>query len=167
MPISAQEYRLGPDDELQITVFREEDLDRTVQVSPDGNISYPLLGNVQAGGLTITELEKNMAEGFKKYLKNPQVNVLIKEYPKFTVTGQVEKPGSYPLKGETTVLEAIGIAGGFSKYASQNSVKVLRMENGKKKTISVKVGKISKTGDRSKDISLKRGDIIYVPESMF
>jgi polysaccharide export outer membrane protein len=166
-PIRAQEYRLGKDDVLKITVYREEELDRTVRVSSDGYISFPLLGKVKAEGLTVSELERSLILELIKYLKNPQVTVFIEEFGTITVSGQVEKSGSYPLKGELTVIEAISLAGGFTKIAAKNSVKIMRIEDDKKKTIIVRVADINKSGDKSKDVSLKRGDIIFVPESLF
>jgi len=163
----AQDYRLGPDDVLNITVYREEELNREVRISSDGYISFPLLGKVRAEGFTVPELENSLAESLKRYLKNPQVTVFIKEYSTITVSGQVEKPGSYPLKGELTVLEAISLAGGFTKIAARNKVKVMRLEDGEKKTVIVRVADIGKRGDKSKDVFLERGDIVFVPESLF
>ena len=163
----AQDYRLGPDDVIKITVYREAELDREARISADGYISFPLLGKVKAEGLTVSELEKNLIERLKRYIRKPQVMVFIKEYSTITVTGQVVKPDSYSLKGELTVIEAIGLAGGFTEFASRNNVKIMRIENGEKKTIKVRVADISKTGDKTKDVSLKRGDIVFVPESLF
>ena len=163
----AQDYRLGPDDALKISVYREDELEREVRVSSDGYISFPLLGKVKAEGLTVSELENSLTEGLRKYLKKPQVTVYIEEYSTITVSGQVEEPGAYPLKGKLTVIEAISLAGGFTKIAARNDVKIMRIENGKKKMIRVRVADISKKGDLTKDVSLKRGDIVFVPESLF
>ncbi len=160
----AQDYRLGPDDVIKITVYREAELDREVRVSADGYISFPLLGKVKTEGLTVSEFEKNLTERLRRYIKKPQVTVFINEYSTITVTGQVVKPDSYPLKGQLTVLEAIGLAGGFTEFAGQDDVTVIRIEDGKKKTIKVSVADISKTGDKTKDVALKRGDIVFVPE---
>jgi len=165
--IHAEDYRLGPDDALKITVYREEELERDVRVSSDGSISFPLLGRVKAGGLTVSELEEKLTEGLKRYLKKPQVTVFIEEYSTITVSGQVEEPGAYPLKGELTAIEAISIAGGFTKIASRNDVRIMRIQDGKKKTIRVRVADISRKGDLTKDVPLKRGDIVFVPESLF
>jgi polysaccharide export outer membrane protein len=165
--VHAQDYRLGPDDVLEITVYREDELYREVRISSNGSISFPLLGDVKAEGLTSSELEKTLEEKLTKYLKKPQVTVFIKEYSTISVTGQVKEPGSFPLRGELSVIEAIGLAKGFTKVAAQNSVKIMRMENGQKKTIMVRVADISKRGDKTRDVPLKRGDIIYVPESLF
>lgn len=165
--LPAQDYLIGPDDVLRISVYREEDMDRTVRVSSDGYISFPLLDKVKAERLTVSELERNLTMELIKYLKKPQVTVFIQEYSTVTVSGQVEKPGSYPLRGELSVIEAISIAGGFTKIAAKNAVKIMRLEDGKKKTIAVRVADINKTGDKLKDVPLKRGDIVFVPESLF
>jgi polysaccharide export outer membrane protein len=165
--LGAQDYLIGADDVLKITVYREEDMDRTVRVSTDGYISFPLADNVKVEGLTVSELERAMAMELVRYLKNPRVSVFIEEYATITVSGQVEKPGSFSLKGGLTAVEAISMAGGFTKIAAKNAVKIMRLEEGKKKTILVRVADISKRGDKSKDIPLKRGDIVFVPESLF
>ncbi|MEI9477819.1 MAG: polysaccharide biosynthesis/export family protein [Deltaproteobacteria bacterium] len=168
MSLHAEDYRLGPDDVLEITVYREDELYREIRISSDGNISFPLLGEVKAEGLTPYEFQSALEEKLKKYLKKPQVTVFIKEYSTISVTGQVNQPGSFPLKGQLSVIEAIGLAKGFTKIAGQNSVKIMRMEkNGEKKTLTVKVRDISKKGDKSKDVQLERGDIVFVPESLF
>ena len=150
---SAQEYRIGPDDVLKISIYREDDMDRTVRVSPDGYVSFPLLGKVRADGLTVSELERAMAMDLVKYLKSPQVTVFIQEYGTVTVSGQVEKPGSYPLKGQLSVIEAISMAGGFTKLAAQNAVKVMRLENGKKKTLMMQLLKLFIMSHKIKEIT--------------
>lgn len=164
---SAQDYTLGADDVLKVTVYREEELDREVRVSTSGCISLPLLGEVKVEGLTVSQVEQSLTERFRKYIKKPQVTVFIKEYATISVTGQVTEPGSFPLKGELGVLEAIGLAKGFTKIASQNDVKIMRTENGEKVTITVRVADISKKGDKTQDVPLRRGDIVFVPESLF
>jgi polysaccharide export outer membrane protein len=108
-----------------------------------------------------------MAMELVRYLKDPRVSVFIEEYATITVSGQVEEPGSFSLKGELTVIEAISMAGGFTKIAAKNAVKVMRLQDGKKKAILVRVADISKRGDKSQDMPLKRGDIVFVPESLF
>lgn len=161
------EYRVGPDDVLKITVYREEELTRSLRVSVNGNITFPLIDELKVEGLTVSELEKTLETKLSRYLKKPQVTVFIEGYATVTVTGQVNEPGSFPLKGRLTVLEVIGMAKGFTKIAGQNDVKVMRTEDGEKKTIRVKVAEISRKGNISEDVELKRGDIIYVPESLF
>ncbi len=164
----AQDYRLGPDDVLNITVYREEELDRKVRISSDGYMSFPLLGKVGVEGFTVSELENHLTEELKRYLKKPQVTVFIKEYSTITVAGQVKKPGSYPLKRELTVIEAISLAQGFTKIAARNKVKIMRLnEDGEEEAILVRVADISKRGDKLEDVHLRRGDIVFVPESLF
>ena len=168
LSLLAQDYRLGPDDVLNITVYREGELNRVVRISANGYISFPLLGKVKADAFTVSEMERSLEDGLKRYLKKPQVTVFIKEYSTITVSGQVEKPGSYPLKGELTVIEAISLAQGFTKIAARNKVKIMRVnENGGKERIIVRVADISKRGDKSQDVALNRGDIVFVPESLF
>ncbi len=163
--VYAQEYRLGPEDVLEVTVYREDELNRKVRISSSGYISLPLLGEISAEGLTVSELEGRLKEKFRKYLKSPQVTVFIEEYSTITVSGQVNKPDSYPLKGHLTVMKAISLAKGFTVMAAQNEVKIMRMENNEKKIITVRVADISRKGDSSQDIELQRGDIVFVPES--
>lgn len=163
----ADTYRLGPEDVLKITVYREDELTRDVRVTSNGFITYPFLGELEVDGLTVSELEEKVTSGLEKYLLKPQVTVFIKKYSTITVMGQVEEPGAFSLKERLTVIEAIGLAGGFTKIASRNKVQVMRRVNGKNKTIVVPVASITKKGNREKDVILKRGDVVYVPESLF
>ncbi len=162
--VYAQEYRLGPDDVLTITVHREDELKRKVRISSDGYISMPLLGKVKTEGLTVSELEDVLTEGFKRYLKKPQVTIFIEEYGTVTLTGQVKEPGSYPLMGDLTILEAIGQAGGFTENADQNGIKIMGVEDGHEEVITVSVDDIIASGERTEDVLLKRNDIVFVPE---
>ncbi len=169
LPIrAAEEYIIGPEDVLVITVYGEPELKRTVRVASNGDISFPLLGQVKVSGLTVSKIENKLTRLLgKDYLVNPQVTVFIQKYSTISILGAVKKPGSYPLRGKLTVLEAISLAGGFTKIAKPNGTKILRVEKGKQKTIKVKITDITKKGDKSKDIPLKPGDIVVVPESFF
>lgn len=161
-------YRINAGDILQITVYQEPDLSRNFRVSEDGKMKYPLLEEVEVEGLTVEEATKKLEEGLEKdYLVNPQVTIFIIEHAKFNVLGEVNRPGSYQLKGPITVVDAIALAGGFTDIASPNGVRVVRGEGKKKKVIKVPVGHILKSGDRSKDVLLEEGDTIVVPESFF
>jgi len=167
------EYTIEPEDVLNVSVYGQSDLSSKVRVTSQGEINFPLLGNVKVTGLTISQLEKKLAELLEKdYLVNPQVTVFIEEYhPKQVfVLGSVAKPGAYNLSKEkqTTVLEAIAMAGGFAKEADQDGTKVIRVEeSGQKTTIKIKVSDITKRGDKEKDLPLKPNDMIIVPESFF
>lgn len=170
LPISSA-YRIGPENVLQIDVYygRDKNMERKVRVSSRGYITFPLLGEVEVSGLTVAGLEKRLTELLEKdYLVNPQVSVFIEEYSTISILGQVEKPGSYEIKGKLSVVEAISLAGGFTKIAASNSVRVMRTNSdGSKETIIVKVSDIINKGKEENDIQLQPGDIVTVPESFF
>ncbi len=165
--VEAGDYRIGSDDILKIDVYREEELGRRAKVTADGYITLPLIGKVQVGGYTVLELEQVLNEKLREYLKQPHVTVFIEEYSSIAIIGEVVKPGSYSLNGAMTVLKAISKAGGFTPIAAPGGVKILRTVNGEEAVIEVDVGEITKDGDLGKDVPLKRGDTIVVPESFF
>ncbi len=164
-------YLLQPGDLLEVTVFKEEDMSRVARINTNGTITFPLVGIVKVSDYSLAEAEKILTENLKRYFKNPQVSILIKEYANNTVyvLGQVKKPSSLKIPPEKnlTVLEAITSAGGFTDIANTSKVKVLRMENGKQKSIDVDVSQITKQGKKSLDINLMSGDVVFVPQSMF
>ena len=164
-------YVLQPGDLVEIKVFREEDMDRTLRVSGSGGVTYPLVGTVQIAGCTLEQAEERLSTALRTYLKSPQVSMLIKEYGNKSVyvLGQVAKPAAIEIPPEKplTVLEAITSVGGFTDVANTSRVRVLRMENGKQKPIEVDVTQITKQGNKSMDISLQPGDVVFVPQSMF
>ena len=168
---AANAYQLQPGDLLEIQVFMEDDMQRTLRVSGGGSVTFPLVGNVQVAGYTVSEAESRLAEALKTYLKNPQVSILIKEYGNKTVyvLGQVTKPAAIQLPPEKslTVLEAITSVGGFTDVAATSKVRVLRMENGVQKALDVDVTQITKQGNKALDITLLPGDVVFVPQSMF
>ena len=149
----------------------EANMDRVLRISSNGTITYPLIGNVKIGGYSVSEDEEQLAEKLKYYIKNPQVSMLIKEYSNkmVYVLGQVKKPSeiSIPPEKTITVLEAITSVGGFTDIANTSKIKVLRMENGKQKSIDVDVNAITKQGKKSLDIDLLPGDVVFVPQSIF
>lgn len=164
-------YLLQPGDLLDIQVFREESMDRTLRISGNGAITFPLVGPVYVAGKSLQEAEEALAEELKTYLRNPQVSILVKEYGNKTVyvLGQVQKPAAIqiPPEKQLTVLEAITSVGGFTEVANTSKVRVLRMQNGKQNAIDVDVTQITKQGNKSMDIALAPGDVIFVPQSMF
>lgn len=166
------EYKINPFDLLEISVYQEQDLFKTVRVSQDGYISFPLIGKVKAAGLDVLGAQQVITDKLAKdYLVDPSVTIFIKEYSskKVLVIGEVKTPGSYniPQDKELTVLEAVAQAGGFSQNANIDSTKIIRMENGVKKYIEVKISDITKRGDKTKDITLKPNDVVFVPERIF
>ena len=167
----SSDYLLQPGDLLELKVYQENDMDRTLRISTKGTIAFPLIGNINIAGLNVNQAENSIEEKLKAYLKNPSVSLLIKEYANKTlyVLGQVKKPSSIPIPPEKTMtlLEAITSAGGFTDIAAVSKVKILRMEEGKQHSIEVDVSQITKEGNKQFDIPLKPGDVIFVPQSLF
>jgi len=159
------DYVIGPDDVLGIVFWREQDLSSEVAVRPDGKISLPLLNEIQASGLTPEQLRTNLTQAANRYVEDPAVTVVVKAINsrKEFITGEVGKPGPYPLTGPTTVLQLIATAGGVQEYAKLDRIVVMRTENGK--TISHKFNykQVSQGKNLQQNIDLKPGDTIIVP----
>ncbi len=168
---ASQSYVLQPGDLLDIQVYMEDDMNRVLRLSGNGTLTFPLVGNVKLSGLTLEQAEQRLATRLQEYIRHPQVSMLVKEYGNKTVyvLGQVSKPAAIQIPPEKplTVLEAITSVGGFTDIANTSKVRVLRVENGKQKTIDVDVTQITKQGNKSMDITLQPGDVIFVPQSMF
>jgi len=164
-----QDTTLGPLDSFDVRVFNEESLSNTYQIAPDGTIDYPLIGRIKVAEMKPQEIAAYIAEKLKegKFLKNPQVSVLVKEYKskKIHVLGQVKSPGTFPFQDKMTVVQSITLAGGFTPLANENKTTITRKIEGKEVIIRAEVAKISK--GEAPDISLQAGDIIFVPERVF
>jgi polysaccharide export outer membrane protein len=158
-------YVIGPEDILYIHVWKEADLSRAVPVRMDGKISLPLIDDIQASGLTPLQLKKVLIERLKEFIDNPNVSVIVMEAQSFKVyiSGQVRTPGVYRLRNETTLLQVIPMAGGFTEWANQKKILVIRKVNGTERRITVNYKKIMKGEDPDSNLSLKPGDIIIVP----
>ena len=159
------EYIIGSADILEIHVWREPDLSRTIPVRPDGKITLPLLNDVQASGLTPLELKAGIEKGLAKFVESPTVSVGVQEIhsKNIFVLGQVESPGQYPLQQGLTVLQALSLAGGLAEWADKGDVVILRKENGKQRRIKFNYKNISKGKHLEKNIVLRPGDTIIVP----
>src|SRR5205823_4837803 len=154
---------------LSISVWDNKDVDETVFVRPDGKISLPLLGEVQAGGLTVQELTSKLTQEYGKAIKNPNVMVGVKEIrsrPVFFVGG-FGKTGPMHLTQDWTLLQVIANAGGFTNLAAPNRVSVLRAEGSKKETLRVNVENIMRDPSSVPDVRLQPNDIIIVPQRLF
>lgn len=158
-------YVIGPDDQLSIVFWREKDLSADVVVRPDGLISLPLLNDVAAAGLTPEQLRVNITQGAGKFVEEPTVSVVVKAINsrKVFVTGQVGKPGPYPLSGPTTVLQLIATAGGVAEYAKKSEILVIRKENDKQLTFPFNYDGVMKGKNLNQNIELKPGDTVIVP----
>lgn len=162
------EYKIGIGDLILIEVYDEPDLTKEVRVLADGVISFPLLGQVRALGLTVKDLEREITRRLaEKYLVNPQVTVFVMEFSQVFVFGEVKAPGSFSIHGRMTVFEAITLAGGFTEVANASKVRVIRQEGGREVPFEIDIDRITKKGDSSGDIELQANDRVIVPRSFF
>jgi polysaccharide export outer membrane protein len=159
------DYVIGPDDVLTIVFWREKDLSGEVAVRPDGKISLPLLNDVDAAGLTVEQLRLRITESAGKLIEEPTVAVVVKQINsrKVFITGQVAKPGPYPLNGPTTVVQLLAIAGGVLEYADDKNIAIMRTENGKPVSLRFNYDQVKKRRNLEQNIQLKPGDTIIVP----
>lgn len=157
-------YRIGPQDVVQIDVWKEPEITRVIPVRPDGKISLPLLNDVQAAGLTAMQLAKSIREGLTKYLTNPQVTVTVTQINSLRVflTGEVTRPGALTLLPNMTILQAVS-TGGFTQFARPNNTYVLRVENGRQVKYPFHYKDVIKGKRAEENILLKPGDVIVVP----
>ena len=172
VPQESQNYRLMANDLLDFRVFQEGDLDAVIRISGDGTATFPLVGVVNLGGKTIGEaigiLRSRYLDG---YLVSPQINLTVRTYAKqrFTILGQVHKPGAYDMQGneEVSLLQAIGLAGGYTRIADPGNITVKRREaNGTEKVIKFNAKRMARGGDDA-SFMVKPGDVITVGESLF
>ncbi len=159
-----ESYVIGPDDTLHINVWKEPDLTETVPVRSDGKISMPLLNDVQAAGLTATQLADSITTKLKKYLEDPRVTVVVTgmNSQRVYVMGEVNHSGAMPLTPDMTVLQALASAG-FTQFANTKGIYVLRNENGKQVKLPFNYKQVIKGEAMNQNIVLKPGDTIVVP----
>ena len=159
-----EEYRIGPEDVLAISVWKNEPMSRVLPVRPDGMISLPLLDDVMAAGLTPTELRNLLAQRLAEYVPSPAVTVIVNDVKSFKVSviGEVTKPARYELKSRTSVLDVLALAGGFTQFASRSKIVVLRPEGDKRVRIPFNYNQAA-SGSAEEDLYLKPNDIVLVP----
>lgn len=161
------EYRIGPEDVLEIMVWKNADLTRTVTVRPDGKVSLPLIGDVQASGLTTDQLKTVVTQRMKEYIETPQVSILVSTINSYFyyILGEIAKPGKYQLKERTTVLQAISMAGGFTPFASRNGMSLFRKDPVSSNEIKLRIryDDIISSADPKKNLFIQSGDTIVVP----
>jgi len=161
--INTADYRLGPEDVIDVFVWKEPDLSTSVVIRPDGKISLPLANELVASGKTSAELEQEIAERLKRYITTPVVNVMVKQINslKISVLGEVRKPDVYRIKNRVTVLDAIAMAGGFTDLARPNRVIVLRNTPSGPQRIKIDI-KQAVSADSSAIFYLQPLDTVYV-----
>jgi polysaccharide export outer membrane protein len=168
---SESNYVLSANDLVKLTVFQENDLETTVRVSKDGTVTFPLIGPVKIGGKSPQDAAKLVRDLLAKdYLVNPQVNLTVMEYSKrrFTVLGQVQRPGAYDMPDRDTInlLQAIGMAGGYTRIADPGKINLKRTVNGKESMMKLNAKRMA-SGDSTSGFEIQPGDIITVGESIF
>lgn len=162
---SSQDYRIGPDDLLNIIVWKSETFSKTVRVRPDGKITLPLINDIQASGQTPAKLRSVIEERLSAFLEGPRVSVIVQEInsAKFTVLGEVKKPGVYPMRGETSILDAIAMAEGLGEFASPDQITILRKLDNVNIRLNVRYRDLVRGSLDPREYLLMAGDTIVVP----
>ncbi|HBH82074.1 MAG TPA: sugar transporter [Nitrospira sp.] len=158
-------YRLGAEDVLLVSVWKDEQLTREVVVRPDGMFSFPLVGDIQAENQTVEDIRGELVKRLTKYIPNPNVSVAVTKVASYKVyvVGRVNKPGEYVIGHYTDVLQALSLAGGLTPFAGENDIKVMRRVRGGQQAIPFRYGDIRKGRDLEQNILLQRGDVVMVP----
>jgi polysaccharide export outer membrane protein len=158
-------YVVGDSDVLHINVWKEQDLTQTVVVRTDGKISLPLINEIMVSGMTPLQIQELIAEKLKSYINNPQVTVTVTDIrsKKAFITGEVLRPGSYSLNAQTSVLQLIAQAGGFTPFAKRDSIVILRTEDGKLTRMKFQYKEVVKGNKAEQNIDLHPGDTVVVP----
>jgi polysaccharide biosynthesis/export protein len=165
VPVVDPGYRLGAEDVMLISVWKDEQLTREVVVRPDGMFSFPLVGDIQADDRTVEEIRADLVKRLIKYIPNPNVSVAVMKVLSYKVyvVGRVTKPGEYLLGHYTDVLQALSLAGGLTPFAAENDIKVIRRIKGHLQTFPFRYGDLRKGQDLEQNILLQRGDVVMVP----
>ena len=163
--VSGGEYEIGPEDLLDISVWKEKDLQKEVLVRPDGWITFPLVGNIEAKGKTALQLQEEITQWLKQYIPNPVVSVSVKKISgyKIFVIGRVNKPGDYVVGRYIDVLQALSLAGGLTPFAEEGNIKIVRKQRGKETILRFNYAEVKKGRRLEQNITLQSGDVIIVP----
>jgi polysaccharide export outer membrane protein len=161
-----ENYLIGPEDVLEVMVWKNADLTRVVRVRPDGKISLPLLGDLQAAGLTAEQLQVEISTGLAQYYKEPpQVSVLVQEVNSYAIflLGEVRKPGRYVVKTGTTFLQALTLAGGFTDFATTNRIIIRRQDPANHDETVMSLSYRGVVGGQQGNVLLQPGDTVIIP----
>jgi polysaccharide biosynthesis/export protein len=160
-----EEYRIGPEDVLSITVWKNDAMSRVLPVRPDGMISLPLVDDLMAAGLTPMELRNALAQRLTEFVPSPAVTVVVNDVRSFKVSviGEVMRPARYELKSRTSVLDVLALAGGFNQFAARTRIVVLRQEGDKKVRIPFNYNRVTSGSADEENLYLRPGDIVLVP----
>ena len=158
-------YKIGPGDLLNVSVWKEEGLQQQVLIRPDGGMSFPLAGDIHAGGQSVSQLQKSLADKIKRYIPDPVVTVSVMKIQnnKVFVVGKVNRPGEYVGTSYIDVLQALAMAGGLNAFASSNNIKILRRVDGNLKSMSFEYDEVAGGFKLKQNIILQSGDVVVVP----
>lgn len=167
-PLFAQQlpdYTLSPGDQIEVSVWKEEGLTKTVIVRPDGKFSFALVGEVQAAGRTVSQVQTEVASRLQKFIPEPVVTAAVTNLDgnRVYVIGQVNKPGAYPMNPRLNVLQALTLAGGLTPFANVDGINVLRGAGGRQRVLQFRFGDVSKGRSLEQNVALEAGDVIVVP----
>ena len=165
-------YIIGPGDSLEVFVWGHADLSTTVQVRPDGEISTPLVEDMQAAGRTPTELARVVEETLAEYVRSPTVTIIVQQFVgeydrQIRVVGQAAQPQALSYSDGMSLLDVMIEVGGLSEFASGNKAKIVRRQNGEEQTIKVRISDLLNKGDMNQNVKMMPGDVLIIPESMF
>ena len=163
--VADSSYIIGPMDILEIQVWREPDFSRQVLVRPDGKITFPLIGDIQASGMNTLGLKALLAEKLKGFVDDPEVTVIVVESRSkiFYIIGRVNRPGTYPLSPNMTVLQALSVAGGFGEWAHKDNIRIIRRSDGKEEILPFDYDKVISGKNLEQNILLESNDTVVVP----
>jgi polysaccharide biosynthesis/export protein len=159
-------YVIGPDDVLSVVFWRDKDMSQDVVVRPDGKISLPLVNDVQAGGLTPSQLRDSIKDAARRFVEDPSVTVVVKQINsrKVFITGEIEKPGPYPINGPTSVMQLISLAGGLKEYTDGKRILIMRTDKGGRKVARLfNYREVLAGKNLEQNIDLEPGDTVVVP----
>ena len=159
------DYVIGPDDVLTVVFWRDKEMSSEVAVRPDGKVSLPLVNELMAAGLTPEQFRLKVTEAAVQFVEDPTVSIIVKQINsrKVFITGQVSRPGPYPLAGPTTVVQLIAMAGGVQEYADEKNISIMRTENGQPVSLKFNYEEVKKRKNLQQNVQLKPGDTIIVP----
>ena len=158
-------YRVGAEDVLEISVWREDALKKEALVRPDGGISYPLIGEVQVAGRTVLEIQEEIAKRLEKFIPDPAVSVAILKIgsQRIYVIGKVNKPGDFPVGRYVDVLQALSMAGGLTPFADANDIRVMRREGERQVVLPFEYSRVVRGQKLEQNVQLRAGDVVVVP----
>jgi len=165
VPVDQEKYQLGPEDVVEVSVWKEPELTKQLVVRPDGKVSYPLIGDIPAAGRTIKELQEDVSKRLEKFVTDASVSVILlkAQHYKIYVTGKVNRPGEFLVGRPTTVMQAIAMAGGLTPFASPSSIAILRKGAGQDELFPFDYNSVSRGQLLSQDRILMPGDVVVVP----